>query len=229
MSWIKIEDGFPDHPKFLKVGPVCGYVALAAMAWSNRNLTDGFIPNQQVPRLANLEGICDEERGSSNDYVHTSEIVAALVEAGLWDPAEDGFQIHDYHDHQPTADSIKQRRQKDAARKAHGKARDSKATPNGFHAESTVQEVRSKKEEGTPPLTPPPGGNRIRDRKDWEDGLIIWSVSAGVSGPNRDVVLKALKGAAPWAASEPPEAYFRRFCRQYFPSLTVIDPGEKVA
>lgn len=147
MSWVKLDDGFLDHQKFLEAGPVAGYMALSALAWSNRNLTDGFIPGAQVARLANLEGICDEIRGSSNDYIHYTELAAALVEAGLWNPAEGGYQIHDYHDHQPTADTIRSKRAKDRDRKSNGRTPDSAGSPPGIRAESTVQEVRSKKPE----------------------------------------------------------------------------------
>ena len=174
MSWVKLDDGFLDHPKFLKVGPVAGYVAITAMAWSNRNLTDGFIPDAQVPRLANLEGICDEVRGPHNDYIDAYQLAQALVEAGLWDPAEGGYQIHDYHDHQQTAEAIKARRLKDRDRKASGRGEDSDRSPRGIQADSAVQEVRSR---STTPHSPP--------SVDCEEWLLHYEQTTGHKLPAR--------------------------------------------
>lgn len=69
-------------------------------------------------------------------------IVTALVNAGLWEPVDDGYQIHDWLDFNPSREQIEQRRRKD--RQRHKKPRASAGNPNGIHAES----------ERIPPLAP---------------------------------------------------------------------------
>ena len=58
MSWVKLDDQFSDHPKLLKVGPLAGWLWVSSLAYSSRYLTDGFIPEEAVPRLINLLGFC---------------------------------------------------------------------------------------------------------------------------------------------------------------------------
>lgn len=107
MGYVKIDDAFPDHGKFLEAGPLAGYLALCAIAWSNRNRTDGFIPAVQVKRLASfdeLEVVDDgvPVLGDANPW----RLAEDLVLAGLWEKVERGYQIHDYLDHQNSAAEI---------------------------------------------------------------------------------------------------------------------------
>lgn len=220
MSWVKIDDAFLDHPKFLGVGPVAGFLALCAVAWSNRNLTDGFIPRRQVARLANLEGIVDETNGPTGDYIHADDLAAALIEAGLWLPAEGGYQIHDYLEHQQSANTIRARREKDAARKADERAQESKPRPRGVPADSKVQEVRSKKEEEKSPPSPPSGG-RSRDRQRFEGNALQWCREVGVDGPD-ETLLRAYEQAKPWRDPNRSRLLFRAFAADYFAETVTV-------
>src|SRR5262245_30525484 len=44
MAWVRIDDGFVDHPKIAAVGAIGAWLQLQALCYANRNLTDGFIP-----------------------------------------------------------------------------------------------------------------------------------------------------------------------------------------
>lgn len=121
MTFVKIDDAFPDHPKFLEAGPVAGYLALTAIAWSGRNLRDGVIPRAQVPRLANLEGVVIDAQPNmivegEGDFVSPFELADRLVEVGLWKPHPDGFEIHDYLDHQASRADVLESRRKERER-----------------------------------------------------------------------------------------------------------------
>lgn len=116
MSWLKVDDQFPDHPKVLALGRD----RLAAMGlwtigscYAARFLTDGFIPASALPS------------GSRR-------LAARLIEVRLWDEAPGGYRIHDYHDYQPSrvqALAVKQTRAE--AGRIGGKQSGSKRGSNG--------------------------------------------------------------------------------------------------
>jgi hypothetical protein len=84
VSWIKIDDQFPDHPKVITAGPAAGWLYVCGLCYCGRYLTDGFIPSGQVRRLADLKD--------------PQKLADALVSVGLWEVAEGGYQVHDYLD-----------------------------------------------------------------------------------------------------------------------------------
>ena len=82
MAWVRIDDGFPDHPKALEAGPLACWLYVCGIAYSNRYLTDGFIPERQVSRLSECR--------------KPFALASVLVSVGLWERVENGYQIHDY-------------------------------------------------------------------------------------------------------------------------------------
>ena len=105
MTWVKLDDQFADHPKVVAAGPMAAWLYVCGLTYAARLMTDGYIPNAQVRRLADIEG-ADEQ-------------AQRLVDVGLWEVVEDGFQIHDYEDYQLTRADIEKKR---AAGQAGGKA-----------------------------------------------------------------------------------------------------------
>jgi hypothetical protein len=81
---------------------VCG------LCFCNRFLTDGFIPERQIRRLV--------------DFDNPIELADRLIDAGLWDQAEDGYQVHDYLEHQNSRERIENTRQERAIAGAKGGA-----------------------------------------------------------------------------------------------------------
>jgi hypothetical protein len=127
VAWVKLDDAFLDHPKFLEAGPLAGYLAITAIAWSNRNLQDGFIPHAQVPRLVNFDGIArvwSGELAGGGEEVEAKALANELVDAGLWEAVDGGFRIHDYHDYQPSAEAVRAERLKAAERKRKQRAQE---------------------------------------------------------------------------------------------------------
>lgn len=80
--WIRIDDGFATHPKILKAGITALGLQIRAICYASQNKTDGFIPLEAVPFLTvGLE---------------PKDWAAHMLHHGLWDAAENGFQVHDY-------------------------------------------------------------------------------------------------------------------------------------
>lgn len=110
MSWVKLDDGFPEHPKVSKVGMEGLALHVVAICYSARNLTDGHIPSGTVRFLAGLP----EKRAKV--------LAQSMVKAGLWDPCGDDFQVHDYLEYNPSRAAVLEKRQKDMKRKGYGNA-----------------------------------------------------------------------------------------------------------
>jgi hypothetical protein len=84
MAWIRIDDGFADHPKLLKAGPLAVALQIRALCYSARHLTDGFIPAEMVPVLT---------LGFPKKNIKWQD---KMLESGIWEIAPNGYRIHDY-------------------------------------------------------------------------------------------------------------------------------------
>jgi hypothetical protein len=104
LSWVRIDDGAPEHRKQLDAGPKACWLWLCGLAYCNRQKArDGFIPLSKVKLLYPGLGLKEAER---------------LVQVGLWDHHPNGFVVHDYHDYQPDSERAEEIR---AARSAAGR------------------------------------------------------------------------------------------------------------
>jgi len=83
--WAKLDDEIVDNLKTLRVwsqDPAAFGLDCRAIAWSARQLTDGFVPREIVATWIPEEA--ERER-----------LVGILIEAGRWDE-QDGYVIHDF-------------------------------------------------------------------------------------------------------------------------------------
>lgn len=135
MGYVKHHDERLDHMKLLAAGPLASHLDDMAILWCNKNLTDGFVPKRQVRRLVDWEGVftMPNDGDAVPVQVDPLDLAATLVEVGRWDPVEGGFQVHDYLEVQRSAAQIRERRERDSARKAKPSP---PRPPDGFHAES---------------------------------------------------------------------------------------------
>lgn len=102
MGWVKLDDGFPEHPKVEQAGERAAWLYVCGLAYCSRQLTDGFIPDQKIGRLTQTTG----ERALAD----------RLVQVGLWDRADDGYRVHDYCKHQRSKAQVERQRERSAAR-----------------------------------------------------------------------------------------------------------------
>lgn len=103
MTWHRVDDGFPEHPKLaaLEGDPRLWADAmalwLAAACYCRRAGTDGFVSTERLGRLTPI--------GAKR----AAAVARALVErarvpggsAGLWVAVEGGFRFHDWDDYGP--------------------------------------------------------------------------------------------------------------------------------
>lgn len=111
MTWVKLDDGFPEHPKVIQAGGQAAWLYVAALCYSGRNLTDGHIPAAVLPRLTDLKS--------------PGRLAEALVRARLFIEVDGGWQIHDYVRYQPSRSQVDAERER--ARERAAKSRRARA------------------------------------------------------------------------------------------------------
>jgi hypothetical protein len=113
--WSRLDDALIDHRKIFiaadALGDNGGVLALGMYAWglmyTNKHLTDGFLPLVVVRRLP-----------LASDPITLAQ---ALTKARLWNSTKrdgvTGYAIHDFADWNTSSDTVKKRRQRDRLRK----------------------------------------------------------------------------------------------------------------
>ena len=102
MGWVRLDDNFADHPKVIALSDTAFRLYIEALCYSNRQLTDGFIPMAVYLKLS---------KNDDADY---------LIEAGLWESVHrtitgssvtNGYQIRSYTEYQPTREKVEEKRE----------------------------------------------------------------------------------------------------------------------
>ena len=113
MTWIKIDDDFPDHPKtrkvFRKGGSNAVLLHLAGLCYASRFLTDGFIPEDDVEELTMLR--------------YPRKSLKVLLDTDVWAEAPGGYCIVGYLDHQRSRADIERDRESSRKRQAERRAK----------------------------------------------------------------------------------------------------------
>jgi len=98
VTWAKFCDGFLDHPKVLKAGEDAANLFMRGCIWCSKHLTDGAIPREALRALTVRRD--------------APALAARLVVVNLWELTPDGWQVHDWRDHNPTRESVEGKREK---------------------------------------------------------------------------------------------------------------------
>lgn len=93
MSWVRIDDKLSFHRKVLKAGNEALGAWIRMLTWCSDHLTDGAIPDDLALLIAGQQTVIDR-----------------LVVSNLIELDQDGYRIHDYHDHNPTANEVRSHR-----------------------------------------------------------------------------------------------------------------------
>ncbi len=120
MAWVRFDDGFFRHPKVVTAGRDARDLFMASVFYANSNLTDGFVPEGAVPLIAPEAGLKS-----------FAKAVRALLANGLWEPADGGYQIHDYLEYQASAEKVTALREQNAKRQEEYRSRKRNAVSNG--------------------------------------------------------------------------------------------------
>ncbi|GAA2199837.1 hypothetical protein [Streptomyces bangladeshensis] len=102
MPWVKLDDRFPSHRKVALLPDRAFRLHVSAICWCSENLTDGRIADRELPLVAKIRGL--------------KATAQQLVDAGLWDRIEGGWEIHDYLDYNPSRAQVIAERKKNAER-----------------------------------------------------------------------------------------------------------------
>lgn len=114
MGWVRLDDAMPEHTKYIEAGPLGGWLAVCALAWSNRHLTDGFIPLRKVATLVDFSdfGEVDSTMQDSDRLscirIEPYRLASDLVKLGIWEQVPGGYEIHDYAEYQRSAQEIRE-------------------------------------------------------------------------------------------------------------------------
>lgn len=106
MPWGRLDDSFDAHRKVRRAGLEATGLHARALSYCAGALTDGHIDPEWVEERAGRRG---------------KQLADRLVDAGLWEPNGDGWQIHDYLNVNPSRETVLAKRAAEAERKAKGK------------------------------------------------------------------------------------------------------------
>lgn len=104
MTWTTLPDDWFDKPDVMGLSRSARLLDVEGRVWSNKALTDGAIPPAALRRMTDSDNV-----GSD---------LQELVEAGLWEVAESGYQIVDWTENQEPADKVRARREAGRERQA---------------------------------------------------------------------------------------------------------------
>ena len=116
MTWVRIDESFPEHPKVSAAGGDAAWLHVCAMCYCNRFLTDGFVPTSVLARLS--------------DRKRPTALAAKLVEVGIWDVTDNGWQIHDFLAYQPSKEKVENDRESARQRMANARGSSADVRPN---------------------------------------------------------------------------------------------------
>lgn len=149
---------------------------VAALCYSNRELTDGFVPRAIARRL--LDWSAEDEAGRrwrisrvsgmSGDDVDAEWVIGLLLDAGMWHETAGGYRIHDYDEYQPSkADVLELSAKRSAAGRKGGLAKakaGAKQEPSKSQSNSVAKTY--------PEPEPVPEEQTLRDVEDVTDDTL---------------------------------------------------------
>lgn len=141
MSWLRIDSGFTTHPKVAPLSDVAFRLHVTALCFCCAHLTDGHIP-AGLPRTWPATA-----RGAA-----LRRAIGELVTAGLWEPEENGWNIHDFLDWNPPAEYVRATRQ---ARQEAGKRGGIRSAMAKAKAKQVLEQTGSKPEAEFNPVPVP--------------------------------------------------------------------------
>lgn len=124
MTWFKVDDGFWSHEKVIELSAEAGWLWVRAGSYCAHQLTDGLVKAPIVSLLGS-----------------TSEVANQLVEAGLWDSIDGGYEFHDWLKYQPTRDEVESKREawKERQRAARAKRQSQEESRSDTQRDSRVE------------------------------------------------------------------------------------------
>lgn len=111
MPFVQLDDRIANHPKIVRAGPEAAWMWTAAIAYCQNYLTNGYVPRTAL--------------GGLGPFKNPKQLAERLVEAkkpggehGLFERRGDDYAVHDYLEHNPSAETVLRRRAEAAQKKA---------------------------------------------------------------------------------------------------------------
>jgi hypothetical protein len=112
VTWVKLDDGFADHPKIAGLDDRSFRLFVWCLCYSARHLTDGFVADRVLRR-------CPYGTRAARREV----TLGHLAGTDLIERVEGGIQIHDFLVYNPNRASVLENRQRAAERKRRSRAK----------------------------------------------------------------------------------------------------------
>lgn len=93
MSWIRLDDDYINHPKFTRLSHLAFRLWHEGIAYCRKAVTDGFI---------GLEAVAGFRYATPEAVVELLSSPKGSAAAPLWKTVEDGYEVHDFKDWNPT-------------------------------------------------------------------------------------------------------------------------------
>ena len=192
MTWIKLDDGCPEHLTLIGLTDAAFAAWVRGLCYSSRNLTDGRIPKAALRAIG------------------TPRAAVELVANGKWTETPAGWLIHDYADHQRTSATVEKDREKWRKSKAEtrdvhrGQSVDRPRSPRNVRAPEVEVEVETEIDQDLGQLL------TLAPLAEHEPGFdAFWSVFPAKKGKPkaREAWAKAVKRADPEAIIAAAAAY----------------------
>lgn len=137
MTWVKIDDRLPTHPKVIGLTDKAFRLYVASICYSSANLSDGEVPHAALSLLGG-----------------NPKLAAELVQAGLWDTtSRKGWAVHDYLVYNRS--KLKAQAVSEVRREAGNKSAASRAANSSANGQQSVLSASASADLST--LTPPRG------------------------------------------------------------------------
>ena len=177
MTWVKIDDAMPTHPKIGRVSFKARWLYITALCWCNQHETDGVFALSDVKRWP------DFARSGAK------KAIVELVMVGLFEEKDDQtYTIHDFTEYQPTREQIAEHREKNARRQSEWRERnavtedDSNAVSNALVTNPrNAPRARSPIPSHPIPISLTTGGSDQQD-PDPDPGRRLYDVFVELSG-----------------------------------------------
>lgn len=104
MPWARCDDSAHEHRKFKRAGLEATGLYWMAVSYCARYLTDGHVDHRWLEERVPQRG-------------RRVRLLDTLVENHLFELNGNGYFVHDYHDYNPTAEKVRERRRKELAKK----------------------------------------------------------------------------------------------------------------
>lgn len=157
MSWLELDDGILDHPKFIRAVKLGGSEAvhlwLGLRAYCGKHLTDGAVPRDML----------DEVRGPAN-LKRRAEALAALFTVGLLEDHGNTVHMHDYLQWSSSRDAVLLARERARERKA--RSRGGHTVTDAVTTRAVTPVVTNPSSSPLPPPLPSPPPKEISDARE---------------------------------------------------------------